>query len=89
MRPEFDADWGRSSSSKQVASEFRAHLRAVLNSYSEVLFIKGWGFGVAILAVSLLAPNQAIMGLVAVVAAYAFARFINMEPAFLDSGFYT
>ena len=89
MRPEFDADWGRSSSSNQAAREFRVHLRAVLNSYSEVLFIKGWGFGVAILAVTLLAPHQAIMGLVAVLAAFLFARLIDMEPMFLDSGFYT
>jgi len=89
VRPEFDADWGRFSSSDQAASEIRIHLRAVLNSYSEVLFIKGWGFGISILAVTLLAPHQAIMGLVAVLAVYAFARFINMEPVFLDSGFYT
>ena len=89
MRPEFDLDWVRPSPSDQAARQLRVHFRAVFNSYSEVLFIKGWGLGVAILAVTLLAPNQAIMGLVAVLAAYAFARFINMEPMFLNSGFYT
>ena len=89
MRPEFDQDWVRPSPSDQAAKQFRVHFRAVLNSYSEVLFIKGWGLGAAILAVTLLAPSQAIMGLVAVLAAYLFARFINMEPMFLDSGFYT
>jgi urea transporter/murein DD-endopeptidase MepM/ murein hydrolase activator NlpD len=89
MRPEFDLHTVRPSASDEAARQFRVHLRAVLNSYSEVLFIKGWGFGVAVLAVTLLAPHQALMGLVAVLAAYAFARFIRMEPVFLDSGFYT
>ena len=89
MRPEFDADWVSSTPSDQATKQLRVHFGAVLNSYSEVLFIKGWGFGITILAVSLLAPHQAIMGLIAVLAAYLFARLINMEPMFLDSGFYT
>lgn len=89
MRPSFDPEWMAASPSDQAAEQLKIHLRAVLNSYSEVLFIKGWGFGVVILAVTLLHPNQAAMGLVAVLAAYAFARFIRMEPVFLDSGFYT
>jgi urea transporter len=67
----------------------RRHLRAILNSYSEVLFLRGWRLGIVILAVTLLGPNVAVAGTIAVVAAYAFARFIRMSPVFLDSGFYT
>jgi urea transporter len=65
------------------------HLLAILNSYSEVLFLRGWRLGVVILAITAVAPNVAAAGLVAVLAAYGFARVIDMEPAFLESGFYT
>jgi urea transporter len=61
----------------------------VLGSYSEVLFLRGWGVGAVILAITAVAPNVAAAGLVAVLAAYGFARLIEMEPAFLESGFYT
>jgi urea transporter len=61
----------------------------VLSSYSEILFLRGWQTGAVILAVTLVAPNVAGAGLVAVLAAYAFARFIGLKSVFLESGFYT
>ncbi len=51
--------------------------------------MRGWRLGVLVLAVTLLNPNVAGAGLVAVSAAYVFARFIQMDATFLDSGFYT
>lgn len=87
MRPTFDA--AAVPSPDGIRGRARVHARAILNSYSEVLFLRGWRFGAGILAVTLLSPNVALAGLLAVVAAYAFARFIGMAPAFLDSGFYT
>ncbi len=51
--------------------------------------MRGWQLGLLVLAVTLLNPNVAGAGLVAVLAAYLFARFIHMDAAFLDSGFYT
>lgn len=51
--------------------------------------MRGWVVGILILAVTLLSPNLAFSGILAVLAAYAFARFIRMDSAFLDSGFYT
>ncbi len=67
----------------------RRHAEALVDSYSEVLFLKGWELGLAILAITFLAPNVALAGVVAVLAAYGFARFIGMGAAFLESGFYT
>jgi urea transporter len=67
----------------------RDHVRAVANSYSDVLFLNGPLFGAFILVVTFTAWNVAASGLVAVVAAYAFARFISMDVDFLKSGFYT
>jgi urea transporter len=74
---------------RTAARHARDHLRAVLNSYSDVLFLGGPLFGAFILLVTLTAPNVAIAGFVAVLAAYGFARFIRMDVAFLKSGFYT
>lgn len=51
--------------------------------------MRGWGAGALILAVTLLSPNVAIAGLVAVLAAYGFARLIRLDRSFLRSGFYT
>jgi urea transporter/murein DD-endopeptidase MepM/ murein hydrolase activator NlpD len=89
MRPDFDPSVARASPSRRAVLHFRDHLRAVLNSYSEVLFLKGPVFGAFILAVTVTAPHVALAGMVAVLAAYAFARFIRMDPVFLESGFYT
>jgi urea transporter/murein DD-endopeptidase MepM/ murein hydrolase activator NlpD len=89
VRPEFDPADRRPTPARRAVLGFRDHLRAVLNSYSEVLFLRGPVFGAVILAVTVTAPHVALAGMVAVLAAYAFARFIRMEPAFLESGFYT
>ncbi len=67
----------------------RAHTVAILGSYSEVLFYRGWPMGLLLATVTLISPDVAGAGLVAVVAAYAFARFIGMQATFLESGFYT
>jgi urea transporter len=66
-----------------------AHLRALLNSYSEILFLRQPWFGAALLMVTLLDPNVGAAGLVAVIVAYACARFLGFRAAFLASGFYT
>lgn len=89
MRPEFAPAHTLPTPAGQAAHQVRVRLAAVLNSYSEVLFLRGTGLGAVVLVVTALAPNVAIAGLVAVLAAYGFARFIDMEPAFLESGFYT
>lgn len=89
MRPTFQPTEPRPSATAEAAHNLRRHLQALLDSYSEVLFLKGWKLGGAIMAITLLAPNVALAGMVAVLAAYAFARFIRVGPVFLESGFYT
>ncbi len=89
MRPTFEPPEPRPSAGAAAAHQARRHLEALLDSYSEVLFLKGWRLGAAILAVTLLAPNVALSGMAAVLAAYGFARFIRVGSVFLESGFYT
>ena len=67
----------------------KEHLRAIFNSYSEIFFLQGWWIGVLLLAMTLIHPSVSLAGIIAVLAAYLFARFINMDREFLKSGFYT
>ena len=62
---------------------------SVLNSYSEIFFLKNRIVGVLLFVLTFINPNVALGGIIAVFAAYLFARFINMGEKFLESGFYT
>ncbi len=67
----------------------KRQITAILNSYSEILFLKNFRIGAAYLLVTFLFPGMALAGLISVIAAYLFARFIKMDREFLNSGFYT
>lgn len=67
----------------------RQHVKTVLCSYSEIFFLRHWGTGLVLLALTLVNPNVCVNGLVAVLAAYGFAVFLGLDKAFLASGFYT
>lgn len=69
----------------------RSHdtLRGFFSSYSELLFLNHPLLGVVCALVTLWKPGLAFMGLISVIAAYGFARFIHIESLFLKSGFYT
>lgn len=82
LRPDAGIDGGR-------VRPWLAYARTVLNSYSDILFLRSRWFGAVLLAVTFASPNAALSGMIAGLAAYAFARLIGMGPSFLDSGFYT
>jgi urea transporter len=63
--------------------------RAILNSYSEIFFIRGSIPGLILLVISFINYNCAIAGLIAVLSAYFFAIFIGYKDEFLSSGFFT
>ncbi len=67
----------------------KTHLKAIFNSYSEIFFLRGALIGILMTVVTLVNPNVAIAGIIAVISAYAFANFINLDKEFLKSGFYT
>lgn len=62
---------------------------AVFRSYAEVFFLQGGVVGFLLFAITMLNFRVGLAGIVAVLAAYAFARGIGMGKAFLESGFYT
>ncbi|MBI5397736.1 MAG: urea transporter [Verrucomicrobia bacterium] len=66
-----------------------AHLKAIFNSYAEIFFLHGAPLGAAIFVVTLANPGVALAGIIAVVAAYGFARLVKMDQQFLASGYYT
>lgn len=64
-------------------------LKAIFSSYAEIFFLPSGAVGVVIFAVTLVNPNVAVAGIIAVLAAYGFARLVRMEKPFLQSGYYT
>ncbi|MES9858374.1 MAG: urea transporter [Sedimenticola sp.] len=64
-------------------------VKTFLNSYSEILFMSGSGVGAVVLIITLISPAIGITGIISVLTAFAFARFIGMGGTFLTSGFYT
>jgi len=60
-----------------------------LNSYADIFFIKGVYNGLGILIITLLNYNAGLSGVVAVLSAYLFARFLGLKAEFLSTGYYT
>ncbi len=70
-------------------STLALHLTAIVKSYSEILFFNSAPIGLIFFLITLFNPNIAVSGIISVMAAYAFAKLINMDETFLNSGFYT
>ena len=67
----------------------KEHVKTIFCSYSDIFFLNGGILGALLFAVTLVNPNVAVSGIISVLAAYCFARFIHMDREFLESGFYT
>jgi urea transporter/murein DD-endopeptidase MepM/ murein hydrolase activator NlpD len=67
----------------------KEHLRAISTSYSEIFFINNIAIGIVLFIVTLINSNVAMAGILSVLSAYLFARFIHMDKQYLNSGFYT
>ena len=67
----------------------KANLKAIFCSYADVFFLPGVLNGLLIFTILLVHPIVAISGVIAVVAAYGFARLVKMDKQFLESGYYT
>jgi len=61
----------------------------LLNSYSEIFFLRGRLMGLVLLLVTMLNPHVGIAGLFSVLSAYQFSRLIGMQQQFMQSGFFT
>ncbi|MCL1125346.1 urea transporter [Shewanella surugensis] len=66
-----------------------AYMDSMLNSYSDVFFIRGKASGILLFIVGLINYNTALSGLFSIIVAYAFAYFIGFNKEYLKSGFYT
>ncbi len=62
---------------------------SVLNSYSDIFFIRGALPGAIILLITLLNYNAGLSGLLSILAAYGFARLLGYQSTFLSSGYFT
>ncbi len=64
-------------------------IKAIFNSYSEIFFFENHKAGLILLTLTFINPNIGISGIIALLSAYGFAKFLGMEKEFLSSGFYT
>lgn len=62
---------------------------SLLNSYSDIFFIKGPVSGMIILAITFINYNAGLSGLLSVLSAYIFALLLGYQAEFLRTGFYT
>ena len=74
---------------KEVNEKILTTLKGILNSYSEILFLENYKIGFILLLLTFINPYLAFSGIVSVISAYLFAKFINLGDEFLSSGFYT
>ncbi len=65
------------------------YLKAIINSYADVLFLKGLLPGGVLFLITFFNPNIALSGLICIISAYFFALFLGFKEEFLRSGFFT
>ena len=62
--------------------------KAIFGGCAEILFLRGSLYGGILLAILFLNPRMTLLGVIAVLAAYAAAALIGREKSFLQSGSY-
>ena len=67
----------------------KIHLKAFFRSYANVFFLADVAPGAVIFAATLVHPEVALAGVIAIAAAYGFARLVRMDRQFLESGYFT
>ena len=72
-----------------ILKQINAYLRPVLHSYSEIIFLRYYLTGLLLFALTFINPQQGTAGLIAIISAFAFAKFMGFHTEFLRSGYYT
>lgn len=67
----------------------KTYIVSIFRGYAEIFFVQDYRVGIIIVAITLLNPNIALAGMLSVLAAHGFVRFIGMDRTFLELGFYT
>ncbi len=65
------------------------YVTTIFKSYAEIFFVQNYKIGIIIVAMTLINPHVALSGMLAVLTAHGFARFIGMDRKLLTQGFYT
>lgn len=81
----------QSTSTRQAwfSSSLLSSLRPLLSSYSEVFFLRSEALGLVLLVASFIHPTVGLCGLISVLTAYGFARFLGYKDQFVGASCYT
>ncbi len=74
---------------KTKIESLKGLLDSLLNSYSDIFFIRGRLSGVIILAITLINYNAGLSGMLSILSAYGVARLLGYQSAFLSTGYFT
>ncbi|VAW61414.1 Peptidase, M23/M37 family [hydrothermal vent metagenome] len=69
--------------------DIKSLFSSLLNSYSDIFFIKGIVPGLIILSITLLNYNAGISGMLSILSAYTVARLLGYQSTFLSTGYFT
>jgi urea transporter len=74
---------------KEIIHNINNYLRPILHSYSEILFLRHYVIGLLLFALTFINPQQGTAGLIAIISAFGFAKFLGFQQEFLRFGYYT
>jgi len=69
--------------------DIKSFFNSLLNSYSDIFFIKGIISGVIILLITLINYNAGLSGILSILSAYTVARLLGYQTTFLSTGYFT
>ncbi len=72
-----------------LTNDIKSLFSSLLNSYSDIFFIKGIIPGLIILSITLLNYNAGLSGILSVLSAYTVARLLGYQSTFLSTGYFT
>jgi len=72
-----------------VINRIKTYARALIHSYSEIVFLQGWLPGSMLLLCTFINPHVGLSGMICVLSAYLFIIFIGMDKTYLKTGYFT
>ena len=73
---------------KRLSFKVKVSLEPILKAYSGIFFLPSVKTGLAIAFLTLLDPNIGLSGLLAVLSAYLFAKFLGFQKTFISLDYY-
>ncbi len=71
------------------ADDIKSLFSSLLNSYTDIFFMRGRISGIIILLITLINYNAGLSGILSILSAYTIARILGYQSTFLSTGYFT